>query len=141
SSRGASIAWLAAIVRVSSLEAKLARCEGTNLSREIFIMAAVVPLSVTSLGRTWLSTMFLRCKAVSDIARLRNRAAVPNCPSPRLPPRRILYASRAEEATGIPSHTVTACKRLPPYVRRPILGRKHRRSRHRHVSGLPGQKH
>ncbi len=43
-------------------------------------MAAVMRLSVTSLGRTWLSTMFLRCKAVSDIARLRNRAAVPNCP-------------------------------------------------------------
>jgi hypothetical protein len=39
-----------------------------KISRGIVDIAAVIRRSVTSLGRTWLSTMFLRCKAVSAIA-------------------------------------------------------------------------
>ena len=92
-------------------------------------MAAVMRRSVTSLGRTWLSTMFLRCKAVSDIAW--SPQSMPR--SAQLPADRAIspdasYTRAAREArsrrTGLPSHTVTACKRLPPYVRRPVLGRK-----------------
>ena len=51
--------------------------------------------------------MFLRCKAVSDIARLRNRAAASKARAHDFP-RRFLYASRGEEATGMPSHAATA---------------------------------
>src|SRR5918996_3014935 len=50
---------------------------GTNSSRGISSMIRGMRRSVTSLGRTWLSTMFLRCSAKSAIHHPRHQLAAP----------------------------------------------------------------